>query len=231
MLTGLVENVVDKPVRTAREAAWILRCDKVRKKAAPACRHFAKCESTGARALDRRTPRCHSAAQHEEHAMRQEEFTALLQRMMASAQRGDAQGFAACFTPDGLYHDYIYGDHQGRPEIARMLRELFHRDAREYRWEMFDPVCHGDIAYAWSLSSFVSSVPEFDGRRVVIDGMSRFQLKDGLIADYSESVNGGVAMVQLGVAAPRIEKVLQRWSKQLVERPATQAFLARANPR
>ena len=162
--------------------------------------------------------------------MRQEEFTALVARLMAAAQGGDADAFAACFTPDGIYHDYVYGDHAGRAEIARMLRELFHRDARDYRWEMFDPVCHGDIGYAWSLSTFVSSVPEFDGKRVVIDGMSRFQLKDGLIADYSESVNGGVAMVQLGVQSQRMEKVLQRWAKQLVERPATQAFLARRAP-
>lgn len=163
--------------------------------------------------------------------MRQEEFTALLARLMAAAQAGDAEGFADCFAPDGIYHDYIYGDHQGRGEIARMLRELFHRDARDYRWEMFDPVCHGDIAYAWSLSTFVSSVPEFEGRRVVIDGISRFGLKDGLIADYSESVNGGVAMVQLGVQPPRMEKVLRRWAQQLVDRPATQAFLARGKAR
>jgi hypothetical protein len=34
-------------------------------------------------------------------------------------------------------------------------------------------------------------------------------------------------MVQLGVAAPRLEKVLKRWSQQLLDQPATQAFLAR----
>lgn len=159
--------------------------------------------------------------------MTQEQFAALLRRMMAAAQAGDADAFAACFTPDGVYHDYIYGDHTGRAEIARMLRDLFHRDARDYRWAMFDPACNGTIGYAWSLSTFVSSIPEFDGKRVVIDGMSRFELRDGLIADYSESVNGGVAMVQLGVDAKRMEKVLQRWSGQLRDRPATQAFLAR----
>jgi ketosteroid isomerase-like protein len=180
--------------------------------------------------LDSCGARCHSAPQHEEHAMTQDEFTALLQRLMASAQAGDAEGFAACFTPDAVYHDYVYGDHRGGAEIARMLRELFHRDASEYRWEMFDPVCHGQLGYAWSLSTFVSSVPEFDGKRVVIDGISRFELEDGLIADYSESVNGGVAMVQLGVAPARMQKVLQRWSKQLAQRPATQSFLARAKP-
>jgi len=160
--------------------------------------------------------------------MTQEEFAALLRRMMTAAQAADADAFAACFTPDGVYHDYIYGDHAGRAEIARMLRELFHRDARDYRWQMFDPACNGNIGYAWSLSTFVSSVPEFAGKRVVIDGISRFELKDGLISDYSESVNGGVAMVQLGVAPQRIEKVLQRWAQQFQERPATRAFLARS---
>jgi len=109
-----------------------------------------------------------------------------------------------------------------------MMTDLFHRDAGpDYRWEMFEPVCNGRIAYARSLSSFTSKVPDFAGKPVVIDGISRFELRDGLICDYSESVNGGVAMVQLGVAAPRIEKVLQRWARQLLAQPATQAFVRR----
>ena len=57
--------------------------------------------------------------------------------------------------------------------------------------------------------------------------MSRFRLKDGLIAEYWESVNGGVAMVQLGVEAPRIEKVLKRWAGWLRARPEVQAYLGR----
>ena len=158
--------------------------------------------------------------------MKSAEFTALLRRFTDAATAGDGHGFAACFTEDGVYRDYIYGDHQGRPEIAHMLVDLFHRDAGEYRWDMFDPVCDGAIGYAWSLSRFVSKVPEFAGRRVVIDGMSRFVLRDGLVAEYSESVNGGVAMVQLGVAAPRVEKVLQRWAGRLQERPEVKAYLA-----
>jgi ketosteroid isomerase-like protein len=158
--------------------------------------------------------------------MTQDEFAALLGRLTDAAEAGDGKRFAQCFGQDAVYHDYIYGDHRGRGEIARMLEGMFHRDAAEYRWRMFDPVCQGDVGYAWSLSTFVSKMPDFAGKRVVIDGMSRFQLKGGLIEDYSESVNAGVAMVQLGVAAPRIEKVMQRWARQLVERPAVQAYLA-----
>ena len=106
-----------------------------------------------------------------------------------------------------------------------MMDGLFHRDASDYHWDMFDPVVNGDLGYAWSLSTFVSKVPDFAGRRVVIDGMSRFELRDGLIADYRESVNGGVAMVQLGVAPERMAKVLGRWATALKADPATIAYL------
>ena len=160
--------------------------------------------------------------------MTADDFQALLRRFTAAAEAVDGEAFAACFTADGIYHDYIYGDHRGRADIAHMLTDLFRRDAGpDYRWEMFDPVCNGELGYAWSLSSFSSTLPEFAGRSVVIDGMSRFELRDGLISDYRESVNGGVAMAQLGVDAARMAKVLSRWSRQLIDQPATQAYLAR----
>jgi ketosteroid isomerase-like protein len=159
--------------------------------------------------------------------MDQADFAALLARMTYAATRGDGAAFAACFTEDAVYHDYVYGDHAGRRDIAHMLEGLFHRDAGEYHWDMFDPVVRGDIGYAWSLSTFVSKVPEFAGRRVVIDGMSRFQLRDGLIADYRESVNGGVAMAQLNVAPERMAKVMRRWADGLKAGAETRAYLDR----
>jgi hypothetical protein len=64
---------------------------------------------------------------------------------------------------------------------------------------------------------------------VVIDGIGRFTVRDGLIAEYRGSVNGGVAMVQLGVEPDRMTKVLQRWTGWLRERPETVDYLARPN--
>lgn len=155
-------------------------------------------------------------------------FAALLERMTRAAEAADGQAFAACFTEDAVYHDYIYGPHRGRADIAHMLVGLFLRDAGpDYRWEFFDPVCDGTQGYAWSLSSFTSTVPDFAGRRVVIDGMSRFVLRDGLIAEYRESVNGGVAMAQLGVAPERMAKVLNKWAGWLRARPETVTYEAR----
>lgn len=151
--------------------------------------------------------------------MTQDDFAALVARFGAAATAGDGKALAACFTEDGTYFDYIYGPHRGRASIADMLENLFHRDADDYDWSFFDPVVNGDIGYARSLSRFVSTIAEFKGRRVVIDGTSRFVLKDGLIAEYHESVNGGVAQAQLGVAPERMAKVMKRWSERFLAEP------------
>src|SRR3981189_1060370 len=156
-----------------------------------------------------------------------EEFAALLDQFTRSAESGDGACFASHFIEDAIYYDYIYGAHKGRAEIAHMMQNLFPRDATDYRWEMFDPVFDGRMGYAWSLSSFTSTIPQFAGKRVVIDGMSRFVVRDRLIAEYRESVNGGVAMAQLGVAPARMAKVFSRWTGWLEERPETADYLVR----
>jgi SnoaL-like protein len=156
-----------------------------------------------------------------------DDFALLLREFTHSAESGDGARFASHFTEDATYHDYIYGTHHGRADITHMMQNLFHRDAADYRGEMFDPVFDGRSGYAWSLSSFTSKIEQFKDRQVVIDGISRFVVRDGLIAEYRESVNGGVAMVQLGVEPDRMAKVFQRWTGWLRERPETIAYLAR----
>ena len=163
--------------------------------------------------------------------MSPEGFAALVKRFSAAATAGDGKALADCFTPDGTYFDYIYGPHQGRGSICEMLEDLFHRDAAEYDWTFYDPVVSGDIGYAHSLSTFISKVPDYLGKEIVIDGISRFVLKDGLIAEYHESVNGGVAHAQLGLAPERIAKVMGRWAKRLRERPDVEAYRAAVRQR
>jgi ketosteroid isomerase-like protein len=163
--------------------------------------------------------------------MKNEDFAALIARFGAAATAGDGRALAYCFTEDGVYHDYIYGPHRGRASIQDMLENLFHRDASEYDWTFFDPVCVGDTGYARSLSRFVSTIAEFKGREVVIDGISRFVLQGDLIAEYHESVNGGVAQSQLGVAPERMAKVMAKWSKRLLDGEEAQAYRAAARAR
>lgn len=163
--------------------------------------------------------------------MTNDEFAGLVARFGAAATAGDGRALAHLFTEDGVYHDYIYGPHRGRDAIADMLENLFHRDAAEYDWTFFDPVCAGDTGYARSLSRFVSSIPEFKGREVVIDGISRFVLDGGRIAAYHESVNGGVAQSQLGVPPERMAKVMAKWARRLRDDAEVQAYIAAARAR
>ena len=159
------------------------------------------------------------------------EFAALVARFGAAATAGDGKALAQCFTEDGVYHDYIYGPHAGRAAIADMLENLFHRDATDYDWQFFDPVTDGQIGYAWSLSRFVSKIEQFRNKEVVIDGISRFVLRDGLVAAYHESVNGGVAQAQLGVAPERMAKVMSRWAAGFRARADVESYAAAVRAR
>jgi hypothetical protein len=106
-----------------------------------------------------------------------------------------------------------------------MLEDLFHRDAGDFRWQMIDPVSDGRIGYANWLFSYTSKMAGYAGRRILVEGTSRFRLRDGLIAEYGETANGGVGMVQLGVAPERVMKVLDRWSRELLARPEARPHL------
>jgi len=140
------------------------------------------------------------------------DFQALLGRMTAAVCAGDAEGAAACFTPEGVYHDGFYGEFKGRAEIVRMLREFFYRDARDFEWTVSDAVSDGRAGYARYAFSYVSKMPGSEGRRAGFPGVSCCRLEDGLIARYEESFERAPVLVQLGFPEARILKSLKRWA-------------------
>jgi hypothetical protein len=62
-----------------------------------------------------------------------DDFALLLDELTRSAESGDGARFANLFTEDAIYHDYIYGAHRGRADIALKMQDLFHRDTADYR--------------------------------------------------------------------------------------------------
>jgi hypothetical protein len=65
--------------------------------------------------------------------------------------------------------------------------------------------------------TFTSKIPEYLGKKVVVSGISFFRFKLNSIVEYSESVNGGIAMVQLGVKPEKMQKVFLKWFKRSLE--------------
>ncbi|MCC7120425.1 MAG: nuclear transport factor 2 family protein [Gammaproteobacteria bacterium] len=144
-------------------------------------------------------------------------FADLIVTMTQAACRGDGAAVAACFTPDGIYHDCFYGPFQGTA-IATMVEDFFHRDAREFRWDLHDVVDDGRTGYARYVFSYESKLPIASGRRALFEGVSICELRGGKIASYREVANSAVGLYTLGFAPERIAKLLAREARELAAR-------------
>ncbi len=141
-------------------------------------------------------------------------FESLLRKMTAAICRGDAEGAAACFTPEGVYHDGFYGEFRGRAEIARMVRDFFHRDARDFEWRLSGAVSDGRVGYARYAFSYASKIAGSEGRRVGFAGISCCELEGGLIRRYGEIFERAPVLAKLGFSDERILKSVKRWSAE-----------------
>lgn len=144
-----------------------------------------------------------------------DDFVGLLGRFTAAVESGDTDAFAALFCEDGAYDDVFYGVFSGRGRLAEMLRDHFHAHARDFRWEVHDPVSDGRIGYANYTFSYTSTMPRSAGRRVVFTGCSRFLLRDGLIESYREWAFGTAGLAQLGAPSEVLLRQAERESVRI----------------
>lgn len=156
-------------------------------------------------------------------------FPDLLAAFTAAIVANDGTGLGELFTPDGIYADEFFGAHQGRAAIAAMLQR-FHDTGRDYRWDFIDPVSDGATGYARFRFSYRSLLPESEGRPVMFEGISHFRVAGALIAHYSEAFDRGVALVQLGFAAERIRRVVEKAAAAQNQSPEARAHLGRFAP-
>ena len=143
------------------------------------------------------------------------EFGQLLRTMTDAACAGDGDGVAACFTPHGVYHDVFYGAFSGRDRIAEMIRNYFHRDATDFRWDIHHPVSDGETGYAHYVFSYASKLAGHEGRRTVFEGVAMVRLEGGLIAHYAEIANTLPALQRLGFGSERLLRICERQGRLL----------------
>ena len=147
------------------------------------------------------------------------DVAALLKSFCTAVERHDGKGLAELFTEEGVYHDVFYGAFRGREKIAEMIDDWFYRTARDFRWEMFRPVSDGRTLYAYYTFSYVSTLPEAEGRRVGFEGVSIMTLRDGKIAEYREVATSGIGLLEMGFAPERVAKILSKEATLIKARP------------
>ena len=145
-------------------------------------------------------------------------FRALIERMTQAICRGDGAAAAACFVPEGIYHDGFYGEFRGREAIRDMVENRFHANALDFSWTLSDALSDGSLGYARYGFSYTSMIPGSVGSRVHFTGISQVRLQNGLIARYGEVFDRGVALAQMNFPPERIAKSLARWAAE--EKPA-----------
>jgi len=149
----------------------------------------------------------------------------MLPRFAAAVAANDGNALADLFTEDGVYDDYFFGPSPpGRQGIVDMISH-FHEGGRNFHWEFFDPVEQGSLGYAGYRFSYDALVPEAKGARVVFEGISRFSLRNGRIARYSEVFDRGMALAQLDFAPERLKKIALKYATALKGRAETARHL------
>jgi ketosteroid isomerase-like protein len=110
--------------------------------------------------------------------------SALITRFYQAFQRLDGEAMVACYAPDVLFSDPVFGTLRGR-DAADMWRML---TARAKGLTLtFDGVRSDERSGA---AHWVATYPfSQTGRTVVNDIQARFVLRDGLIAEHHDSFN------------------------------------------
>jgi hypothetical protein len=140
-------------------------------------------------------------------------FQELLAAMTRAICAGDGAAAAACFAPEGVYHDGFYGEFAGRAAIARMVTDCFHRDARAFEWRLREALSDGRIGFARYEFSYVSKIPGSEGRAAGFSGIACCELESGLIRRYAEEFDRAPVLARLGFADERILKSVRRWAR------------------
>ena len=153
-------------------------------------------------------------------------FKELLDAFTQAVEAGDGAALAQVFTKDGQYHDVFYGTFKGRQAIADMLENYFYRDGEAFKWEMLDPVDDGRTGYARWRFSYTAKTEASRGRRVFMEGIGFFKLRDGLLESYADYARIGEVLVQLGLPAEKTHRVLQKMTAKQNAQPEAAPHLA-----
>ena len=150
----------------------------------------------------------------------------MLKAFCDAVEQRDGAAFARLFTEDGVYRDVFYGSFRGRAKITEMINDWFYRTAREFRWDMHDPVSDGRMLYARYTFSYVSTLPEARDKRVGFEGVAIMRLAGDLIAEYREVANVGPAFVALNFTPERVCKILAKEGEALKADPTMARHIA-----
>ena len=114
-----------------------------------------------------------------------------------------------------------------REAIGQMLEGLFHRDARNFDWQMIEPLSDETRGYARWVFSFDGAMVQTEGKRIVMEGVGLFELRAGLISRYEDFAKTGEVLLRLGFPPENLYRVLSGKVADADKRDEVRAHLDR----
>lgn len=101
----------------------------------------------------------------------------IVARLIAAWEARDADAVAACFPPDGVWHNIPYAPLEGREAIQKAAA-TFLATATSVRFEIHHQALAGPNVVLNERSDIFQ---QLDGRTIVFPVMGVFEIEDGLI--------------------------------------------------
>lgn len=151
----------------------------------------------------------------------------MLKKFTDAVETHQGVNLGKLFAEDGVYHDAFYGAFKGRARVAELIDTWFYKTAKNFKWDMLEPVFDGRTLYVRYLFSYDSILPEAKGARVMFEGVSIMKLnKDGLIEEYREVADTAPALLDLNFPPERVAKIKLKHGAELRGRAEAKRHLS-----
>ena len=150
----------------------------------------------------------------------------MLKKFTDAVESHNGAALGQLFAEDGVYHDAFYGEFKGRKRVAELIDVWFYKTAKDFKWDMHEPVFDGRTLYVRYVFSYKSILPEAKGARVMFEGVSIMKLnKEGLIEEYREVADTAPALLGLNFPPERVAKIKLKHGAELRGRAESKAHL------
>jgi hypothetical protein len=148
-------------------------------------------------------------------------MTSFLDAFTTAHNARDVAAALACFTDDVDYRDIFFGDCHGHTELGAMFTRTFAESA-QHTWTIMRSLVTADAIVAeWEFDYTVSdAVPAGGGRRLVLPGVSWFELRGERCFRYREFFDRAATLHAQGVPAEKVATIVARRSTVRVLEPS-----------
>ncbi|MGQ0623746.1 MAG: nuclear transport factor 2 family protein [Sporichthyaceae bacterium] len=148
-------------------------------------------------------------------------MTTFTHQLLAAHNARDIEAVLDCFTDDIDYRDIFFGDYVGRDALRGLFERTFAESARSIWTHIRSAGGPENIVAEWEFDYTVSDSVRFGaGARLLLPGVSWFELRNGRCFRYREFFDRAATLHAQGIPAAVVAAIVARRSTVRILEPA-----------